>query len=110
MRVSAEIKEMPGVDKAFAFMATEINKQTRIQASLMDEDVIHAGADDLVMLIECENEELGFVALEAFEQSITSIVKSSKDGEVVSTAPTTIEQAKEKLDANLAIKIGRAHV
>mgnify|MGYP004702284489 CR=1 FL=1 len=103
MRVSAEIKEMPGVDKAFAFMATEINKQTRIQASLMDEDVIHAGADDLVMLIECENEELGFVALEAFEQSITSIVKSSKDGEVVSTAPTTIEQAKEKLDANLAI-------
>ncbi|MBV1729946.1 MAG: hypothetical protein KUA33_06900, partial [Methanobacterium sp.] len=39
MRVSAEIKELTGVEKAFAFMATEINKKTRIQESLMDEEV-----------------------------------------------------------------------
>ena len=32
MRVSGEIKIIEGIEQAFAFMATEINKKTRIQA------------------------------------------------------------------------------
>ena len=106
MRISAEIKEMPGIEQAFAFMATEINKKTRMQESLMDADVRSAGADDLVLIVECDNETVGKETLDEFEKRITSTAASAgtgKDGEFSAALPTTFEQGKAHLDANLAV-------
>ena len=95
MRVSAEIKELTGVEKAFAFMATEINKKTRIQESLMDEEVSLAAADDLVLLIECKDDVSGEALLDEFERQITSNSASGReDSESESSLPVTIEQGK----------------
>jgi len=106
MRVSAEIKEMPGIEQAFAFMATEINKKTRMQESLMGNDVLAAGSDDLVLLVEADNEASGQEALEQFEKKISSSTASlQKDnsGNYSEALPTTFEQGKAYIDANLAV-------
>jgi len=104
MRVSAEIKELTGVEKAFAFMATEINKKTRIQESLMDEEVSLAAADDLVLLIECKDDVSGEALLDEFERQITSNSASGReDSESESSLPVTIEQGKTLIDANIAV-------
>lgn len=104
MRVSAEIKELAGVEKAFAFMATEINKKTRIQESLMDDEVRLAEADDLVLLIECNESVDGEILLDEFEKRITSNIGSNgNDNESKNPSPVTIEQGKALVDANIAI-------
>jgi len=106
MRVSAEIKEMAGVEQAFAFMATELNKKTRMQESLMSDDVRAAGADDLVLIVECDNATAGQEMLEEFEKRITSSVapvQIGEDGEYPEAPPATFEQGKVHVDANLAL-------
>lgn len=104
MRVSSEIKELAGVEQAFAFMATEINKKSRIKESLMDEEVRLAGADDLVLLIECNDSKLGNSILDEFERQITTnAVTNSENGTDCSSLPSTIEQGKTRIDANIAI-------
>ena len=104
MRVSAEIKEIPDVDQAFAFMATEINKKTRIQEALMDDEVRHAGADDLVLLVECSNDALGESVLDEFEHKITSnSVTGRESGESQQSLPHTFEQGKTRINANIAV-------
>ena len=106
MRVSAEIKEMAGIGQAFAFMATELNKKTRMQESLMDDNVRAAGADDLVLIVECDNEAVGQKALEEFEKRITSSAAPAQigeDGEYPEAPPATFEQGKNYVDANLAV-------
>lgn len=103
MRVSEEIKSLPGVEQAFAFMATEINKQTRIQDSLLDDEVRLAEADDLVLLVECDDVLDGSSFLDEFEKRIVSnSVQESDDGHNKSTL-STLEQGKSKVDANIAV-------
>jgi len=103
MRVSAEIKNLPGVQQAFAFMATENNKKSRIQESMMGEDVQKAGADDLVLIIQCQDAETGNTLLDEFEGRITSTAAQGEKGESAESRPTTFEQGRAKLDANLAV-------
>lgn len=92
MRVSAEIKELPGVEQAFAFMATEINKKTRIQESLMDEEVRMAEADDLVLIVECHDDTLGNDILDEFERRITTnAAVAGDDGDSEKSQPATFE-------------------
>jgi len=103
MRVSAEIKDLPGVTQAFAFMATENNKKTRIQASLMSEEVKSTGADDLVIIVECENESVGQSALDEFEKRIVSSASKTSGENGAKALPTTFEQGKADVDANIAV-------
>ena len=106
MRVSAEIKDLPDIRQAFAFMATEINKKTRMRLELMDDEARAAGGDDLVLLVECDNELAGRSALDEFEKRVTASVPAAaprEDGEYGEAAPATFEQAKTRLDANLAV-------
>ncbi|OQB23835.1 MAG: Succinyl-CoA ligase (ADP-forming) subunit alpha [Firmicutes bacterium ADurb.Bin182] len=103
MRVSAQIKEMEGVEQAFAFMATEINKKTRMQAGLISDEIMAAGADDLVLIVKGENEKLAAAALEAFEVNISS-ANAAKDTEKTGKiAPATFEEGYTELTANLAV-------
>lgn len=101
MRVSAEIKKMDGIEQAFAFMATDINKKTRMQPGLMSEEVKAAGADDLVLLVQSEDALIAKAALDAFEAKISSYAaaKESSDRHI----PATFEEAFAELPANLAI-------
>lgn len=101
MRVSAEIKKAEGIEQAFAFMATDINKKTRIEAELMSEKVRAAGADDLVLLVQCADEAAGKAALEAFEAAISAnvVMKESNDEYI----PATFEEGYAELPANLAV-------
>ena len=103
MRVSAEVKEMEGVEQAFAFMATEINKKTRMQAKLMSDEAKEAGADDLVLLVKSENEALAQAALDAFEEKISASVSAKNSTESGKAAPVTFEEGYSELPANLAI-------
>ena len=106
MRVSAEVKDMPGIQQAFAFMATEINKKTRMQQSLMDDEARAAGADDLVLLVECDNAAAGHSALDEFEKRIAAsvaVTQIGEDGEHPDAPPATFEQGKAHIDANLAV-------
>lgn len=104
MRVSSEIKALPGVEQAFAFMATEVNIKTRIQESLMDEEVTSASADDLVLLVEAVDETMGQFALEEFERMIVSSASSNQQNtDSDAKTPSTIEQGLSKVDANIAI-------
>jgi len=106
MRVSAEIKDMPDIQQAFAFMATEINKKTRMQQSLMDDEVQAAGADDLVLLVECDGEAAGHNALDEFEKRIAAsvpVTQTGEDGEHPDAPPATFEQGKALVNANLAV-------
>ncbi|MDR0273004.1 MAG: succinyl-CoA synthetase subunit alpha, partial [Clostridiales bacterium] len=101
MRVSAEIKNSDGVVQAFAFMATETNKKSRIKNEFMDDGVRAAGADDLVLMVECENETVGKNAIDEFEKRISSSA-AAKDDET-ENLPATFEQGKILSDANLAV-------
>jgi FdrA protein len=103
MRVSAEVKEMEGVKQAFAFMATEINKKTRMQAGLISDEVMAAGADDLILLVKSENEALATVALDAFETKISAANTAKDTGKAGRIAPATFEEGYAELPANLAV-------
>ena len=102
MRVSSEIKDLQGVRQAFAFMATENNKRSRIQEAMMGEDVRAAGADDLVLIVECDDAAAGNAMLDEFEKRIasTGAVGNSDGAEAL---PSTFEQGKAHVDANLAV-------
>ena len=107
MRVSAEIKELPGVQQAFAFMATENNKKSRIQELSMNDEVRAAGADDLVLIVECETTEGDNIAhgnrmLDEFENRIAS-TSSQNTNETSEARHTTLEQGKTHVNANLAV-------
>jgi FdrA protein len=104
MKVSSEIGELPNVKQAFSFMATEINKKTRIQESLMDDDVKMAEADDLVLIVEATDIESAQNALDAFEkQIILGTAKAASSSGVVNNSPKTIEQGLEKLGGNIVL-------
>jgi len=103
MRASAEIQEVAGVSQAFAFMATEINKKTRIRAHLISAEVREAQADDLILIVESNDELMAQKALDEFEMIVTASGRTERAGDQEETAPATFEQGIAKLAANLAI-------
>lgn len=104
MRVSNEVKQMDGVEQAFAFMGTEINMKTRIQAGLLTNEARDAGADDLILLVKSEKEDLALGALAIFENKIVSNETESKQSAAETIMPITFEEGISELaDANLAV-------
>ncbi|MBS3990523.1 MAG: acyl-CoA synthetase FdrA [Erysipelothrix sp.] len=104
MKVSSEIGELTNVKQAFSFMATEINKKTRVQDSLMDEDVRLAEADDLILIVEADDLETAINAMDEFEKRI--ILGSNKQENNINSfdsLPKTIEQGLEIIDGNIAV-------
>lgn len=103
MRVSAEIKGMEGIEQAFAFMATEINKTTRLQAGLISGEVLDADADDLVLFVKSEDEASATVALNLFEEKISSVSAAKDAGKAGKATPATFEEGNAELPSNLAV-------
>ncbi len=104
MKVSSEIGELPKVNQAFSFMATEINKKTRVQESLMDDDVKMAEADDLILIVEADDLESALDAMNEFEKRIIlGTSKLASHSEISDSLPNTLAQGLEILDGNIAL-------
>lgn len=104
MRVSSEIKSMQGIEQAFAFMGTEINKKTRASVGLLVGEAADAGPDDLVLVVQGKGEQAVKYALECFERKIMTVEKEKSKSGLEDAQSRTIEKAMTKLPhANLAI-------
>jgi hypothetical protein len=78
MRISKRLREMEGVKKAVAVMATEKAKLALEDAGLMIAEMKDAKGSDLVMVIESESEEAANQALARMEELISSGASQNK--------------------------------
>jgi hypothetical protein len=77
MRVSKSLREIEGVKKAVAVMATEKAKFALEDARLMMPEIKDAGGSDLVMVVESDTEEISNQALSKMEELISSSVSQT---------------------------------
>ena len=68
MRVSKNLSELEGVNKAVVVMATEKAKFALEDAGLMTPEMREAGGSDLVMVVVAESEEVALKALAKMEE------------------------------------------
>ena len=72
MRISANLREMKGVTKAVAVMATDKAKFSLKNAGLMTPEIKKAVGNDLVMVVEAENEKVAKDAIEKIQDLVSS--------------------------------------
>ena len=72
MRISKSLREMEGVKKAVAVMATEKAKFALEDAGLMTPEIKGTGGGDLVMAVEAESEEAAKQALDKMEELVSA--------------------------------------
>lgn len=72
MRISANLREMKGVTKAVAVMATDKAKFALENAGLMTPEIKKAVGSDLVMVVEAENEKVVKDAIEKIQDLVSS--------------------------------------
>jgi 3-oxoacyl-[acyl-carrier-protein] synthase III len=78
MRISKSLREMEGVNKAVAVMATEKAKFALEDAGLMTEEIKGSGGSDLVMAVEADSEEIANRALARMEELISAGASGGK--------------------------------
>lgn len=104
MRVSEEVKRLPGVEQASAFMGTDANKRLGVSVGLKLEDVEEAGPDDLIMLVQGVDEDSVKKALQLFEEKIDASAVQSFDSMDITVQPRSIGKALTRLpEANVAV-------
>ena len=100
MRISGQIRGLPGVREAAAFMGTASNHALLEQAGLATDESRGAGADDLIFTIDAENEEEAEAAIAAARKLL--IERRQSSDEAAETRPRTLNSALRILpDANL---------
>ncbi len=72
MRISKSLRDMEGVKKAVAVMATEKAKFALEDAGLMTPEIKDTGGSDLVMAVETESEEAAKRALTKMEELVSA--------------------------------------
>ncbi len=72
MRISKNLSDMEGVEKAVAVMATEKAKFALKDAGLMPTEIKEASGSDLVMIVEAKSAEVAEEALGKMEDMISS--------------------------------------
>ncbi|MFQ5786996.1 MAG: hypothetical protein ACE5H1_03365 [Thermodesulfobacteriota bacterium] len=72
MRISKNIRESKGVEKAVAVMATEKAKFALEDAGLMLPEIKKANGSDLVMVVEAKSEEVANQTLDKIETMISA--------------------------------------
>lgn len=105
MKLSNEIKDLPGISEAFAFMGTPMNKEVRISQAKLEGEALEAGSEDLILMVKGEDEENLKEVLKIFEKRMTKKEKNKEESPLsVEKKPKTIDQGLEELtDSNLAI-------
>jgi len=103
MRISSEVKQLPGIEQAFAFMGTEMNKKTRASGGLITGEAQEAGPEDLILSVQGRDEQDVRRALEQFE-SMLFTAQAAQGGSSEEQPPRTLAGGKKKLPgANLAV-------
>ncbi len=72
MRISKNISDIEGVEKAVAVMATEKAKFALKDAGLMTVEINQASGSDLAMVVEAQSAEVAEETLEKMEEMISS--------------------------------------
>ncbi len=96
MRISKSLREMEGVNKAVAVMATEKAKFALEDAGLMTEEIKGAGGSDLVMAVEADSEEIASQALSRMEELISAGTSQGKK-----EAPDILHQEIQAINIGL---------
>jgi hypothetical protein len=96
MRISKSLREMEGVNKAVAVMATEKAKFALEDAGLMTEEIKGAGGSDLVMAVEADSEEIASQALSRMEELISAGASQGKK-----EAPDILHQEIQAINIGL---------
>jgi hypothetical protein len=72
MRISKNLRDIEGVEKAVAVMATEKAKFALKDAGLMTAEINEAGGSDLVMVVEAKSAQVAEETLGKMEEMISS--------------------------------------
>jgi hypothetical protein len=80
MQIANEIRQLPGVHKAAAAMATEKAKGALRDAKLMTEETEAAQGSDLIMAVEADSEERARQALARMEELIVGAGAETSQG------------------------------
>jgi len=102
MEVARELTRFPGVGDAAVLMATEANKGILREARLLLPEIVAAGANDLIIVVQAVSDEVATEALAAAETLLTQrLVVPRSEGAV---QPRTVRAALGRnAESNLAI-------
>jgi FdrA protein len=103
MRLSEVLSALLDVRQATAAMGTDANKRVLEEVGLLTDEVRRAGANDLVIVIDAATEELARDALAQAERLLSESDRPADSGRSRQVPPKTLEQARNRLDANLAL-------
>lgn len=96
MRISEQLRALPGVEDAAAVMATELNREMLADARLLTDDARAAGPGDLVVAVRAASSEAAGTALARADVLLaTPRADASGDGEV---APRSIRSAARRME------------
>lgn len=102
MLLSAELNNMPGVKQAQVMMATDANKDIFAGAGLSTDELMAAGANDMAIVVESDDESVMEVVLERVESFLNDL--SSKKSQTTQQNVSHWQEALEALpEANLAL-------
>lgn len=102
MSLSSKILGVKGVEEAVISMATDMNKELLQNVGLATEESNNAGANDLLIAIKAEDENVYEEALQLVEDLLSP--KTRKKEKDSFENPKTIEKALEYMDdANMAV-------
>jgi FdrA protein len=89
MRISSEVQYLDRITQAFAFMATEVNKTSRIPSNVLIDEAKSAGPDDLILMVESDDTAAAEKALLEFDKKLT---ETRAAGISVSRKPATLDE------------------
>ncbi|MGB9839902.1 acyl-CoA synthetase FdrA [Thermovenabulum sp.] len=100
MTISREVKNIEGIKEAVVVMATDFNKETLKNVDMINDEVLEATPNDLVIAIKAENEQSIEVAKNKVEEMLTK--RTQAQGSEYN--PRTLEMALQMVpDLNLAL-------
>jgi FdrA protein len=104
MRLSELLSAIGQVKQATVAMGTDANKRVLAEVGLLTDDVDHAGANDLVIVIDAESDAVARDAITEAERVLAEHDRPASRNGAPDAPPKTLEQARRKLDAaNMAL-------
>lgn len=102
MTLSNKLKKIDGVSDAVVSMATDMNKDLLAGIGMSNDEVVNAGANDLLIAIRAASDDICNSTLATMDEMLTSKKGGSKKG--ARTVFNTISEAKRNdEDLNLSI-------
>lgn len=98
MQLQRSLAEQPGIVDAGVVMGTAANKEVLDQSGLLVPEADAAGADDLIIVVKCEEEASGQAALDRVDELVASRRGTSTEQDYhprsIETAAKTLPEAQ----------------